>query len=86
MLQVDEDLDYLTEVLGGQTLDKGLANLLREELIEGSLECGVDYCRALKVIVREEVKLIQKVADVDTAKRIHLREREDAGKSTEVSR
>ena len=43
-------------------------------------QCVVDNVWMLEVIIREKVKLVQEVANVDTTKRIHLRKREDARK------
>lgn len=35
MFEVDEDLHYLAEVLGGETLDEGVADFFGEKGIEG---------------------------------------------------
>lgn len=40
-----------------------------------NFESLIDDFSMLKMIVREEIELVQKVADVNTAQWIHLRER-----------
>ena len=58
MLEVDEDLDYLAEILGREPLNEGLADFFGEELVEGFLELRVDYGGVLEVVVGEEVELV----------------------------
>lgn len=41
------------------------------------LKSFVNDARVLKVVIREEVELVQKVPDIDTAKWVHLRKRQD---------
>ena len=48
--------------------------LQRDHLATHLFERFINHTRMLKVIVGEEVELIEKVSDVDTAERIHLRE------------
>lgn len=42
------------------------------------LQCLVDDTWVLEVIVGIEVELVQEIPNVDTAERVHLRERKDA--------
>lgn len=58
-----------------------MANFFAKEFVEGFLEGRVNHCGVLEVIVGKEVELVQKVADVDTTERIHLREWENAWES-----
>lgn len=44
-------------------------------------QCLIDNIWMLKVVIREEVKLIEEVTNVDTAKWIHLRKWEHTWKS-----
>lgn len=46
------------------------------------LESVVDDIWVLKVIVGEKVELVKEVSNIDATQRIHLRERQDTGKSS----
>ena len=99
MLKIDEDLHYLTKILGAQALNQRLADFFCEKLVQRLFDwsamqegCGlarctrlsqgfVNYVGVVKVVVREEVELVQKIPYVDATQRIHLRERQDARKS-----
>lgn len=81
VLDVGENLNDLTGILRGETVDEGLADLVAEEIVERSAERFVDDGRFLEVIIREEVNLVEEVSYVDAAKWVHLGEGQDAGKS-----
>jgi len=51
MLKVDENLDDLAEILGGEPLDKRLAYFFRKKLVEGFLKGRVDDCWVLEVVI-----------------------------------
>ena len=72
MFKVDEDLDYLTKILGTQFFDQKCADFLTKEVVQGLLESVVDDIWMLEVVVCEEVELIEEVSDVDARERIHL--------------
>jgi hypothetical protein len=65
VFQVGEDLNDLARILGGESVDQGLADFFAEEVIERSHEGGVDNVRVLEIFVGELVDLVEKVADVD---------------------
>jgi hypothetical protein len=55
-----------------------LADFVAKQIVQGRAQSLVDDAGLLEVVVAEEVNLIEEVADVDAAKRIHLGEGKDA--------
>ena len=45
------------------------------------LESVINNARMLKVIIGEEIELVEKVADINAAERVHLREWQNTRKS-----
>ena len=79
---VDQDLNDLAEVLGGEFGDERGADFGGEEVVEGGFKTFVDDFGVAEVrVVDEEVELVEKVANVDAAQWVHLREGEDARES-----
>ena len=54
-------------------------------LVAYAFECVINYCRVLEVVVGEQIDLVEKVPDIDATKRVHLRERKNAGEARQVS-
>lgn len=48
-------------------------------------QCLIDDTGMLKMVVGEEVELIQEIPDIDAAKRIHLREGKHTRKATTLA-
>lgn len=88
MLQVDEDLNNLAQILRGQSLSEGIADLAGEKLVQSLADqhipsyraakrthlfhCLVNDTRVRKIITGKKVKLVQEVSDVDATQWIHL--------------
>ena len=49
-----------------------------KQIVKSSLECRVDVCSLVEVVVGEEVDLVDEVPNVNTDERVHLREWKDA--------
>ena len=58
-----------------------MADFGAEQVVQGGAQCFVDDGGFLEVVVGEEVDLVEEVADVDAAQRVHLREGEYARES-----
>jgi hypothetical protein len=44
-------------------------------------QCLVNDIGVLEMVIREEIELVQKVADIDATQRIHLREWQHTGET-----